>query len=544
MGEGFRLHFVSVVAEPSFFGLHAAWWAVSILSGLLLCFRPRPRVALSILMAMHAAAYLGYYGNLGRPYAVGAGSDRSLGLGMARAVADGASPFDHVQVRLGNLEPLWTFTVAALSGFSSDRVPFVYEHMTLLALALTALGFYLGWSQRQGDEDPDDARWRGVFVAATVLGLSSLSLAATPPTLPFWHANFVFKPNHSIAFGLVGLLSRYRPRFGAWWKMGLLLGALMWAFILDWAYVLPGLFIAAWLAPDRTAEVKRAVAATLASVAIGAAYVAHLLRDYNPVGGGEMPEIWRDAMGQKLTNPFWWSLDLGLLFVLFLIGMGAAFRSRRQEGAALGFLLTAPLVAAGYLTGLQVGFAPEPDEGYFWVRMVAATGAGYAIWKLLHWCRSRRAAGVAFGLLLAFSLPGGFNPLIQDRYYARSLAPLPAPVLETAAWLRVHTSVRDVVMSSEGITLSGLTGRRFLMVRPGQTKDRAEREWTERQILTSLDEETVRQAAARYGVTHVVLDGDLALMYANEEIRALGNRPWFEPAHVNSFARILILRKP
>jgi hypothetical protein len=82
------------------------------------------------------------------------------------------------------------------------------------------------------------------------------------------------------------------------------------------------------------------------------------------------------------------------------------------------------------------------------------------------------------------------------------------------------------------------------MVRPGQTKDRAEREWTERQILTSLDEETVRQAAARYGVTHVVLDGGLALMYANEEIRALGNRPWFEPAHVNSFARILILRKP
>ena len=62
------------------------------LSGLFLCVRPRPKVALAILVVMHAGAYLGYYGNLGRPYGVGVGSDRSLGLGMARAVADGGSP--------------------------------------------------------------------------------------------------------------------------------------------------------------------------------------------------------------------------------------------------------------------------------------------------------------------------------------------------------------------------------------------------------------------------------------------------------------------
>ncbi len=503
-------------------------------------------MALWILMLMHTAAYLGYYGNLGRPYGVGVGSDRSLGLGLARAVADGASPFDHVQVRFGNLEPMWTLTVAALSGFSSDRVPFVYDHMAILALILTALGFYLGWSQRHGDEEPDDARWRGVFVAAAVLGLSSMSLAAAPPALYFWHGNFVLKPNHAIAFGLVGVLSRHRPRAGAWWKTGLLLGLLLWAFILDWAYLLPGLFVAAWLATDRKAAIKRVVAATLCSAAIGAFYVAHLLRDYNPVGGGEMPDIWRDPMGEKFTNPYWWSLDLGLLFVLFLFGLGAAFQDRRREGAAFGFLLSAPLVAVGCLAGLQVGFAPEPDEAYFWVRMVAAAGAGYGFWRLLHWSTrpTRVAVGISFGLVLAFSFPGGFNPLVQDRYYARSLAPLPEPILETAAWLRAHTSIQDVVMSSEGIPLSGLTGRRFLMVRPGQTRDRAEREWTERQILTSLDEDTVRQAAGRYGVTHVVLDGPLALKYANQDMRGLGNRPWFEPAHVNSFARILVLRTP
>lgn len=533
------------VAEPSFVGLHAAWWAVSILSGLALCFRPKPRAALFILVVMHAGAYLGYYGDLGRPYGVGVGSDRSLGLGMARAVADGGSPFDHVQVQFGNLEPLWTFTVAALSGFSSDRVPFVYDHMALPALVLTALGFYRGWSRPRGDEDPDDARWRGVFVAATVLGLSSLSLSQAPPALPFWHANFVFKPNHSIAFGLVGLLSGYRPGARAWWKTALLLGLLMWAFILDWAYLLPGLFIAAWLAPDRKAGMKDVVAVTLGSAAIGAFYVAHLLRDYNPVGGGELPEIWRDGMGDKFMNPWWWSFDLGPIFVLFLVGLGATFKDRRREGAAFGFLLTAPLVALGYLAGLQVGLAPEPDEGYFWVRMVAAAGAGFAIWELLGLSTGpkRVAIGVSFGLVLAFSFPGRFNPVVQDRYFARSLPPLPEPILETAAWLRANTSVEDVVISSEGITLSGLTGRRFLMVRPGQTADRAEREWTERQILTSLDEKTVRQAAFAYGITHIVLDGRLVSKFAHEDMRGLGNRPWFEPAHVNSFARILVLRR-
>ncbi|MBX7184379.1 MAG: hypothetical protein K1Y01_04460 [Vicinamibacteria bacterium] len=537
---------MSAAAEPSFFGLHAAWWTLSILSGLLLWSRPRPRVALAILVVMHAGAYLGYYGNLGRPYGVGVGSDRSLGLGMARAVADGGSPFDHVQIRFGNLEPFWTFSVAALSGFSSERVPFVYDHMALLALTLTALGFYAGWSRRRGEEDADEARWRGVLVAAAVLGLSSMNLGAAPPAPPFWQANFVFKPNHSIAFGLVGLLSGYRARSGKWWGMGLLLGLLLWAFILDWAYLLPGLFIGALMAPARWTELKRVVSATAASAAIGAVYVAHLLRDYNPAGPGDMPLIWRDPMGEKFENPFWWSLDLGPLLLLFLVGLLAAFRNRREDGAAFGFLLTAPLVAAGYLAGLRLGFAPEPDEGYFWVRMAAAAGAGYGVWTLLRWKArgSQAAVGLVFAAMLAFSFPGRFDPTTQDRYYARSLTPLDEDLLSTAAWLRENTSVHDVLMSSEGITLSGLTGRRFLMVRPVQTRDRAEREWTERQILTSMDERAVRQAAARYGVTHVVLDGTMALKYANEDLRGLGNRPWFAPAHVNSFARILILRKP
>jgi hypothetical protein len=79
------------------------------------------------------------------------------------------------------------------------------------------------------------------------------------------------------------------------------------------------------------------------------------------------------------------------------------------------------------------------------------------------------------------------------------------------------------------------------MVRPSQTRDRAERAQVERDILTSLDESVVRRAAARYRVTHVVLDGGLREKYG-EEVRGLGNRPWFEPVLANSFASILVLR--
>ena len=199
----------SLTEQTAFLGLHAAWLVLSILSVTLLCLRPSPRLALFTLILLHSLAFLGYYGNLPRPNAVGVSNDRALGVGMAMNVAAGGSPFDHVQVEFGNLEPLWTFLVAALSGFATDRVPHVYDRMALLVLALTALGFYRGWGAVRGDDAPDAARWRGVLVAAGVLGLSSFALSPEPPISHFWQANFVFKPNHAMAFGLVGLLSRW-----------------------------------------------------------------------------------------------------------------------------------------------------------------------------------------------------------------------------------------------------------------------------------------------------------------------------------------------
>ncbi len=528
--------------QTAFRGLHGAWFGISALSAALLYVRPKPRLALGVLILMHGVAFLGYYGGLPRTYAVGLSNDRSLGVGMAMAVAAGGSPFDHVQVEFGNLEPLWTFLVAALSGFSITRVPFVYDRMALLVLTLTALGFYWAWSVANPGEDPDVAHWRGVLVAAAVLGLSSFALAPDPPIQPFWPANFVFKPNHALAFGLVGLLSRLSSR-GSWLQLGVLQGLLIWVFILDWAYLLPGMFLAALLGRNRLEDLKRATLGTALGVVLGLPYLIHLLRDYNPVGPGEMPQIWRDQMEQRLASPYLWSFDFGPLLVLFVVGLVFALRRSATESGALGFLLTGPLVASCYVIGVHVGFAPEPDEGFYYVRMVAGAGAGYAVWSLASRSKddSNRRKALAFGILMAASFPAYFNPFRDDRYFPLSREPLSRGVLATADWIRGNVGPGSVLISSEGIVLSGLTGRRFLMVRPDQTADRADRERAERDILTSLDQGTVLRAATRYRITHIILDDRLREKYG-DAARGLGNRPWFEPAFLNSFARILIVR--
>ena len=531
----------------SFTGLHVAWMAGSIAAGLLLYFRPKPRLALAILILAHGLAFLGYYSGLPRPYAIGASSDRALVMGMAMAVADGGSPFDHVQIEFGNLEPFWTFFVAALSGFSSDRVPFVYDRMGLLSLALTAIGFFVAWARVAEGEREDDAGWRGALVAASVLGLSSMLLPSSNLQF-FWQANFVFKPNHSLGFVFVGLMSRFFFSKTTWWRLALVQALLFWVFILDWGYVLPAIAFALLLERERAAAIRTSVAATIAALVAGAPYLAHLLRDYKPAAKEGLPEIWRDKLAEVLASPFLWTLDFGLLFALFVIGITLLYRLRREETVAFGFLLSGVLVTVCYLIGARVGFSPEPDEGYSYWRLVAATGAGYAIWRGGLLVRERlgarftRAAWpIAFATTLACSLPAYFDPMTDDRLFPRSITPLPPPVLATAQWLRANTTVKSVLISAEGIMLSGVTGRRFLMVRPDQTADRAERESAEADILTSLDEETVQRAVRRYGVTHIVLDGKLREKYG-DGVKGLGDRPWFQPETANAFARILSLR--
>ena len=126
-------------------------------------------------------------------------------------------------------------------------------------------------------------------------------------------------------------------------QLGVVQGLLIWAFIPDWAYVLPGLLFTAALGSARTRSLWRFVLGTGLGLLAGLPYLLHLVRDYNPAGAGEMPQIWRDQMGERLNGPYWWSLDMAPLLVLFVLGLVLSYRSVTRDG--LGFLLTGPMVA-------------------------------------------------------------------------------------------------------------------------------------------------------------------------------------------------------
>ena len=82
--------------QSNFAGLHAAWFVFAALATAFLYFRPRPRLALLIVIAMHGLAFLGYYGNLARPYAIGVGSDRAI-------LVQGSDPGEAALPRRGRL---------------------------------------------------------------------------------------------------------------------------------------------------------------------------------------------------------------------------------------------------------------------------------------------------------------------------------------------------------------------------------------------------------------------------------------------------------
>ena len=56
-----------------------------------------------------------------------------------------------------------------------------------------------------------------------------------------WAGNFLMKPNHVAAWGLVGVVVGMFARGAQPWLIGLVLGATAWVFLLDWAYLLAGL---------------------------------------------------------------------------------------------------------------------------------------------------------------------------------------------------------------------------------------------------------------------------------------------------------------
>src|SRR6185436_16646937 len=98
---------MDTASPPAFTGSYAVFRLAYVAVGLLGCGalwrRPRPALAAALVVALNVAAWAAYVTPLKRPYAFGEPSDRSILIGNAASVAAGNSPFEHVQVRFGNL---------------------------------------------------------------------------------------------------------------------------------------------------------------------------------------------------------------------------------------------------------------------------------------------------------------------------------------------------------------------------------------------------------------------------------------------------------
>src|SRR5262249_50335160 len=204
--------------------------------------RPRARVALAVVLAMHVAAWAAYRAPLQRPYGTGEGSDRTFNLGMAASVAVGHSPFEHTQVGHGSPEPFWNWAIALLAGFRPERVAAAYDALTPIALIAVGLAAY-AFLRRHEVADPSDREremWTGVLRASCVGGFPSLAMSARPPVPASWVANFMYKPNHGISYALVAAAAGWcagRARAG---RLAVALSALAWVFLLGWAYAVVG----------------------------------------------------------------------------------------------------------------------------------------------------------------------------------------------------------------------------------------------------------------------------------------------------------------
>lgn len=512
--------------------------------------RPHPALAAGLVVALNLAAWAAYVAPLKRPYGFGEPSDRSISIGNAATVAAGNSPLEHVQVRFGNLEPLWSVVAAALALFHPGWVYATYGLLSPLSIVLVALSLYRGLRV----DDLDSDRWERALVVLAVLGLSSFSLSGDTPVPALWAGNLLLKPNHAIGWGLLGVVVGMRARGSSPWRLGLTLGFLVWAYLLGWLYLSAGLVVGAMLQRrEHRAGGGLALALALSGL-VAVPYVAHLARDYDPFRKDPSSiQIWRETLGGPLAHPYWVTVDLGPLLLLGTVGAVLLWRRRtRRDRHLLGVLGAAWILWLAYaLAAARFGIAPEPDEIHYFVRVNMAVAAGTALAALArHLERTRALADgrghlIAMAACLPLTFPAYWNPPAMDRYFNWCLAPVRPRVEEYAAWVRDNTPADAVFLAGDEacVWIPARAGRRVLLIDAARPPaDYAARKEVERVMLTSRDADLIRAAARRYGIGYVAIDEPMRNEYGAEALAGLGRLPVYEPVYFNSAVRILKLR--
>jgi hypothetical protein len=536
--------------EAFFTTFRVAYVALGLLAAALLWRRPSPRAAFVLLLVTNVAAWAACIRPLGRLYALNELSDMSFNVGAAACAAATGNPFDHTQVRFAHLEPLWSAALAVVSLGHPEWVLPLYAWLAPFALLVVALGMYYGLRAADDDED----RWERVLIVLAVLGLSSWAQTRQSPIPPLWPGNFLLKANHAAGWGPLGLALGACARRVSPWRLGLLLGLLAWVFLLDWAFLWPGLVLGTLLRRDVSWKDGKALAIAFAvSFAIAAPYILHLTRDHNPMGHGGTPaQIWLDHAGLRLMEPRWVTSDLWLLLVVGLGGAVACIVRRSGRDALLvGTVVGAWVAWLAYEVGARFKVTPEADEQHYFLRIALAMTAGAGLAAAARALDSRlrlrpgRGAVAVLALCWPFTFPAYWDPPTMDRYFPYNLDPIPQRVWAYTRWIREHTPRQAVFAAGPNAAtwIPVLSGRRILIATDARPPaDYEARKEAERVLLTSRDPQLIVDTARRFGVTHVAIDAPLTEEYGEEVLKGIGRIPAYDVAYADKLVRILAVR--
>jgi hypothetical protein len=423
---------------------------------------------------------------LQRIYGLMAPSDRLRHLWWSAVVAAGLPPWESGVLDRRSLEPLWGAAIGWLSLGDPARVWRIFPWLPAAALVLTGAG--LAWAFRARP-------LRALLVAFFLLLACTQPLDYGEPFRAFWARQFMLKPNHAIGMALVapavsllsGPLTRRRMAAAA-----AVLGALGWAFVVDWVLLCAGVVCGMGLLGLRrrlaASDARRMAGGLLAGGAVVAPFVWYLAREFPSAvsfsaGTDALRPLrspWGDAPPSGDSLFFLATFDLGPHFALTLVGAWSGWRSRRRADLLwLGVLLAAYGAWACTALLYALGRARAADEVYWFVVFSAAVHAGLGADALLRRAAAalrargrrprlalRRLAACALVVWAPFTLGWWWHPPRMDAHFNVSLEPVPPDLVALGAWLRDHAHPRDVVLAGEPVAqwVPAVSGRRVLRV--------------------------------------------------------------------------------
>jgi len=495
-----------------------------------------------LLLGVFAAnAYLWGITNypLQRIYALAAHGDRLGNLALCQVVAAGNSPLRTAQVGQLHFEPFWGLFVAAVSGWSPDRVLRLYPFLSLGTALAFAVALYLGLKDPSSGPESWSA-WERAFVAgfATLLSSSPLDFTATY-RVP-WAMTFLLKPNHALALALFPVFLRVFCRIRGWrgrLLVGVLLHVLGWAFVLHMVYVCFGLLVFVLLSRlERRADFKRDLLDAFVVIGVNVLVVSPYL--YMLLVGYPFLEP-SPRMTIHVASPHLLEVTLKVGWVFFL-GIWGLIVARRR-GDRLGRVWVAQVLGAFIIWGLYevlslIQMARERDEIYYWIRFLTAASAGIGAWDLagrcwawlkLHPAPARQAAAV---VLLAFpwSLPYWWNPALMDSYFTVAIPPIPEAIRLPTDFFRESTDPKAVVAGDHDfVRYVAAFGARRVLYAPlllHAPKDLARRVRLEEMLVRGTEGNEVRAALAHYHVAYLVVTPSLLAQYPGVSLKDLEKR--------------------